>query len=410
MPLSDPAIKKVKPADKPYKMADGGGLYLLVTPAGGKLWRLKYRFGGKEKLLSLGAYPDLGLAEARARRDQAKKQLADGIDPGAAKQETKRAVLAASVNTFEAVAREWHAGKSKKWAKVTADKAMTHLQAYVFPEIGHMPVASVKAMHLLAMLRKIEMQGIAYTATRIREHCGQVFRYAVATGRAEDNPAAHLLGAIAKPATTHRPAITDRREFGEFLRVVRAADRFEPITRYALRFAMLTFVRSQEFRFARWEEIDFKAREWKVPAHRMKVGKTLPAHTVPLANQAIALLEELRDLTGHTPWLFPKAKGYGENEVISENSVGKMLNNLGYQGRQCAHGFRASARSILSEQGWSFEAMERQLDHKEANGTIAAYARAQHLPERRRMMQAWADTCDALENGGEVIPINGRAA
>jgi len=418
MPLSDPAIKKAKPGvtptgmvtDKPYKMADGGGLYLLVTPAGGKLWRLKYRFGGKEKLLSLGAYPDLGLADARARRDEAKKQLADGIDPGAAKQETKRVRLEANANSFEAVAREWHKQKARRWAHRTADKAMVHLQTYVFPEIGHLPVADVKASQLLAMLRKVESQGIAYTATRLREMCGQIFRYAVATGRAEDNPAAHLLGAMSKPATTHRPAITERREFGEFLRAVRAADRFEPITRFALYFAMLTFVRSQEFRFARWEEIDFKAREWKVPAHRMKVGKNLPAHTVPLSNQALALLEELRDLSGHTPWLFPKAKGYGENEVISENSVGKILNNLGYQGRQCAHGFRASARSILSEQGWSFEAMERQLDHKEANGTIAAYARAQHLPERRRMMQAWADTCDALETGGEVILLHGRTA
>jgi integrase len=169
-------------------------------------------------------------------------------------------------------------------------------------------------------------------------------------------------------------------------------------------------VRAQEFRFARWVEIDTDASEWKVPAKRMKVGKHLPAHTVPLATQTLKLLTELRELTGHTPYLFPKAKGYGENEVISENTVGKLLNNLGYQGRQCVHGFRASARSILSEQGWSVEAMERQLDHKESDGTVAAYARSQHLPERRRMMQAWADTCDALEAGGEVIPFHGKAA
>lgn len=410
MPLSDQACKKAKPEAKPYKLTDGGGLYLLVAPTGGKLWRLAYRFGGKQKTLALGAYPDVSLSNARERREEAKRQLAEGIDPGAAKQEAKRAERLASANSFEVVAREWHAGKAKRWAKNTADKAMTHLKTHVFPEIGALPITSVKASHLLAMLRKIEAQGIAYTATRIREHCGQIFRYAVATGRAEDNPAAHLLGAIQKPATTHRPAITDRREFGDFLRAVRAADRFEPITRFALYFALLTFVRSQEFRFARWEEIDWQAREWKVPAHRMKVGKTLPAHTVPLSNQAIALLEDLRNLTGHTPYLFPKSKGYGAEEVISENTVGKMLNNLGYQGRQCAHGFRASARSILSEQGWSFEAMERQLDHKEANGTIAAYARAQHLPERRRMMQAWADTCDALEQGADVIQLRPKTA
>jgi integrase len=404
MPLTDPAIKKAKPADKPYKLTDGGGLFLMVNQAG-KYWRMNYRFDGKQKTLSLGVFPDTSLASARQKRDDARKKLADGIDPGAAKQEAKLAAKTASANSFESIAREWHTGKSKRWAKVTADKAMTHLENYVFPEIGHLPVASVKASQVLAMLRKVESQGIAYTATRLREMCGQIFRYAVATGRAEDNPAAHLLGAMQKPATTHRPAITERREFGEFLRALRHAERFEPITRYALYFAMLTFVRSQEFRFARWDEIDLTAKEWKVPAHRMKVGKTLPAHTVPLSNQVIALLEELRDLTGHTPYLFPKSKGYGQNEVISENTVGKMLNNMGYQGRQCAHGFRASARSILSEQGWSVEAMERQLDHKEASGTVAAYARSQHLPERRKLMQAWADTCDALEKGADVIPL-----
>jgi integrase len=212
-----------------------------------------------------------------------------------------------------------------------------------------------------------------------------------------------------KPATTHRPAITERREFGQFLRDLREATGFDPVTRHAAYFALLTFVRAQEFRFAKWEEIDLTAREWKVPALRMKVGKTLPAHTVPLSRQALELLKGLQDLTGHTPYLFPKAKGYGENEVISENTVGKMLNNMGYQGRQCVHGFRASARSILSEQGWSTDAMERQLDHKEG-GTVAAYARSQHLPERRKMMQAWADTCDALETGADVIPFHGRSA
>lgn len=410
MPLTDQACKKAKPADKPYKLTDEKGLYLLVQPSGGKYWRLAYRFDGKQMTLALGVYPDVPLARAREKRDEARKLLADGINPGVARKEAKRAKDAANANSFEAVAREWHASKSKKWAKVTADKAMTHLGAYVFPEIGALPVSCVKASQLLAMLRKVESRGIAYTATRLREMCGQIFRYAVATGRAEDNPAAHLLGAMAKPATTHRPAITERREFGQFLRDLREATGFEPVTQHAAYFAMLTFVRAQEFRFARWEEIDWQAKEWKVPALRMKVGKTLPAHTVPLSSQAIALLEKLRDLTGHTPFLFPKAKGYGENEVISENTVGKLLNNMGYQGRQCVHGFRASARSILSEQGWSVEAMERQLDHKEANGTVAAYARSQHLPERRRMMQAWADTCDALEMGGEVIPLHGNAA
>lgn len=402
MALTDTAIKKAKPSEKPFKMTDGKGLYLLVNQTG-KYWRYNYRFGGKFKTLALGAYPDITLARAREKHAEARKLLADGIDPGAAKQEEKRALKLAHANSFEAVAREWHAGKSKRWAKVTADKAMTHLKAYVFPEIGHLPISEVRASQLLAMLRKVESQGIAYTASRLREMCGQVFRYAVATGRAEDNPAAHLQGAMQKPATTHRPAITERREFGMFLRDLRSAEGYDPVTQHACYFALYTFVRAQEFRYARWEEIDWGAKEWKVPAHRMKVGKSLPAHTVPLSRQAIALLKELRDLTGHTPYLFPKAKGYGSEEVISENTVGKMLNNMGYQGRQCVHGFRASARSILSEQGWSREAMERQLDHKEKDGTVAAYARSEHLPERGKMMQAWADTCDALEAGAEVL-------
>lgn len=408
MPLSDTTAKKAKARPTPYKLADEKGLYLLVNAAG-KYWRLDYRYGGKRKTLALGVYPDTSLARAREKRDEARRMLADDVDPGAAKREAKQAARVASVNSFEAVAREWHGNKSKRWAQVTADKAMTHLKSYAFPEIGHLPVGEVKASQLLAMLRKVEAQGIAYTATRLREMCGQIFRFAVATGRAEDNPAAHLLGAMQKPATKHRPAITERREFGQFLRDLRAAVNFDPVTRHAAYFALLTFVRAQEFRFARWEEIDWQAREWKVPGMRMKVGKGLPAHTVALSNQAVALLEELRNLTGHTPYLFPKAKGYGDGEVISENTVGKMLNNMGYQGRQCVHGFRASARSILSEQGWSVEAMERQLDHKEANGTVAAYARSQHLPERRRMMQAWADTCDALETGADVVPIHRKA-
>lgn len=409
MSLTDTAIRKAKPADRPFKLADEKGLHLLVNKAG-KYWRWNYRFSGKQKTLALGTYPDVTLARAREKLSDARQLLADGIDPAEAKQEAKMAMKIARANSFEAVAREWHAGKSKKWARVTADKAMTHLKAYIFPEIGPLPVASIKASQLLAMLRKVEARGIEYTASRLREMCGQIFRYAIATGRAEDNPAGHLRGAIVKPATTHRPAITDRREFGVFLRDLRAAEGYDPITRNACYFALFTFVRAQEFRFAKWEEIDWQAKEWKVPAKRMKVGKTLPAHTVPLSKQAVRLLQELKSLTGHTPYLFPKAKGYGDGEVISENTVGKMLNKMGYQGRQCVHGFRASARSILSEQGWSREAMERQLDHKERDETVAAYARAEHLPERRKMMQAWADTCDDLESGAEVIPLHGKAA
>ena len=409
MPLTDVSVRKATPAEKPYKLTDGEGLYLLVSTAG-KYWRFDYRHLGKRKTLALGTYPDVSLADARDKLKDARRLLANGTDPAEAKQEAKRAAKVAQANSFEAVAREWHGMKSKQWAKPTADKALTHLQDHVFPEIGHLPVSGVRPSQLLAMLRKVEAKGIGYTATRLREVCGQVFRYAVATGRAEDNPAAHLLGALHTPATTHRPAITDRREFGAFLREFREREgRVSPITMAACRFALLTFVRAQEFRFAEWAEIDWQAKEWKVPARRMKVGKHLPAHVVPLSRQALGLLARLKDLSGHTPYLFPKVAGYGEAEVISENTVGKLLNDMGYQGRQCVHGFRASARSIMSEQGFSRDALERQLDHKEKDGTVAAYARAEHLPERRRLMQAWADTCDALEGGAEVLQFPAKA-
>jgi integrase len=410
MPLTDVAIKKAKPKDKPYKLTVGGGLYVLIN-ATGKYWRYNYRRLGKFKTLALGTYPDVSLARAREKHVEARKMLADGADPGEHRKEVKQAALVAQANSFEAVAREWHSMKLKqKWTQSTADKTMAQLETYVFPELGRLPIASVKATQILAMLRKVEKKGIGYTAVRLREVCGQIFRYGVATSRAEDNPAAHLVGALHKPAVNHRPAITERREFGAFLRDLRDATGFDPMTRHAVYFALLTFVRAQEFRYAKWEEIDWQAKEWKVPAKRMKTGKALPAHTVPLSSQALALLRELQDLTGYSLYLFPKMKGYGDAEVISENTVGKMLNKMGYQGRQCVHGFRASARSILSEQGWNREAMERQLDHKETDSSVAAYARSEHLPERRKMMQAWADTCDALETGGEVVLLHGKTA
>ena len=407
--LTDTVIRKAKPTDKPYKLSDEKGLYLLVN-TGGKYWRFDYRFAGKRKTLALGVYPDVPLVRAREKRDEARQMIADGFDPAEAKQEKKRAAKVAQANSFEAVAREWLERMGKKWVESTTARVRSHLETHVFNEIGQLPIASIKASQLLAMLLKVEAKGIGYTAIRVRELCGQVFRYAIATGRAEDNPATHLVDALHKPPTTHRPAITDRREFGAFLRDLRAMEgRADPVTWRAAYFALLTFQRSQEFRHAEWAEIDWEAKEWRVPAQRMKVGKQLPAHVVPLSRQALEVLRKLQELTGYGRYLFPKMGGRGESKVISENTVGKLLNNAGYAGRQCVHGFRASARSILSEQGWSREAMERQLDHKEKDGTVAAYARAEHLPERRKMMQAWADTCDALETGAEIVQFPAKA-
>ena len=268
--------------------------------------------------------------------------------------------------------------KSTAWAKVTSDKILTHLESYLFPKLGANPIGSIKAQEVLETLRAVEKNGAVYTATRLREVCGQIFRFAIATGRAAYNPVADLKGALSNPVVTHRPALTERKDFAGFLRALKSYGSAAPVTLLATRFAMLTFVRSQELRFAKWEEIDSEANEWKVPARRMKVGKTLQSHTVPLSQQAIETLAKLKQLTGDCPYLFPSS--HGADRVISENTIGYLLNKMGYKDRQTLHGFRASARSLLSERGWSTAALERQLDHAERNKVVAAYARSERPP------------------------------
>lgn len=399
---------KLRTLTTPGKHADGGGLYLEVTAAGGRYWRWKYRYGGKEKRMAFGVYPAVGLKEARARRDEAKLTLSRGTDPGAEKKATKIKVSTEAANSFKAVALEWHAGKSKRWAAVTAAKTLTHLETDVFPALGTRPVSAVTPPELLAVLRKIEGRGAAYTATRLREICGSIFKFAIATGRATYNPAADLTGTIVKPKVKHRPAITDRREFGTFLRHLKNYDSADPLTLLATRLALLTFVRSQELRFAEWGEIDFEAKEWRVPAGRMKMGKGLSqAHIVPLSQQALDAFKAIKELTGHPRLVLPSYQG--EGRVMSENTIGILLKRMGYQDRQTLHGFRASARSLLSERGWSEAALERQLDHAERDAVVAAYARSQHLEERRKLMDDWGAFVAALEAGENVVPI-GKAA
>lgn len=406
MPLTDITIRKAKAKTSAYKLSDGGGMFLLVTPKGGKWWRISYRHEGKQKTISLGTFPEVSLGMARQLREDARKVIASGVDPSALRKVSERAKQVAEEQSFEFIADEWIAMKSKIWVESTTQKTQTHFREYVFPELGHRAIAELNAPDFLMMLRKVESRR-PYTAIRLREMCSQICRYAVATGRTIRNPVADLAGALQRPPVTHRPAITDRREFSKFLRDFSAAS-MNPITRAAARFAMLTMVRAQEFRYAKWEEIDWQAAEWRVPPKRMKTGKHLQAHIVPLAKQSLALLRDLQILTGYTPYLFPSAnRGDG---VISENTVGKALNDLGYQGRQCAHGFRATARSLLSEESWSEGALERQLDHKEKDGVKAAYARSEHLDERRRMMQSWADMLDAMEAGAPVVSLRRYAA
>jgi integrase len=411
MPLTDTAIRNAKAGKKPVKLFDGGGLFLLVTPTGGKWWRLKYRFGGKEKLLSLGTYPDVPLAGrkdkagtwidgARERRDRARTLLANGVDPGAARKAEKAAVGAAAASSFEAVAREWHTRRAGAWASATADTKLARLEADVFPEIGQRPIAELLAPELLKVLRKIEKRGAHEVTRRVRQIMGQVFRYAIATGRAERDPAADLRDALEATKPVHRAALTDKKAVGALLRAV-AGYEGEPVTRAALALAPLVFVRPGELRSAEWTEIDLDDSTWRIAAQRMKMKD---AHIVPLSRQAVAILRELRELTGHTTLVFPSIRSRAR--PMSENTLNAALRRLGYtKDEMTAHGFRTVASTLLHELGWPRDVIERQLAHAERNAVRAAYNRAEHLPERRKMMQAWADYLDGLATGADVVPM-----
>jgi integrase len=397
MPLSAVACTNAKAGSKPLKMADAGGLYLLVNQAG-KYWRYDYRFAGKRKTMALGVFPAVSLADARKKLTAAKEDLSAGVDPMGKRHAQKRQALQDAENSFERLARDWLAMKARKWSADTLRRTTKQFEDHLFPALGHRPATSITPPELLMELRKVSGK-VAYTATRLRECCGGVFRFGIATGRANDDPAADLRGALEQPATTHRPALTAPREFGQFLRDLKAFKTADVLTLLATRLALLTFVRSQELRFARWEEIDTEARVWRIPAARMKMAKgSNQAHIVPLSQQAVETLAEIRELSGFTPVLFPN--NHGADGFMSENTIGRMLWRMGYKDRQTLHGFRASARSLLSERGWSVAALERQLDHAERSKVVAAYARSEHLDERRRIMEDWGRLVQVLECGG----------
>ena len=404
MALTDTFVTKVKHTGKPTgdKYTDGDGMYLLVKAAG-KYWRMDYTYANKRKTIAFGVYPAVALSKARHRRVRARELLATGIDPSVAKKMEQSEREALSVNTFKAVALEWHAMKEKGCAANTSKKRLTQLENHIFPAIGNRPVAEVKPPEVLAMLKGVVANGTAYTAGRLREICGQVFRYAIQTGKATYDPAAAMRGAIEKHTVNHRPALTTRREFGEFVRDLRDTTRADLLTKLCARFGLLTWTRPKELRQARWDQFDMDAAEWRIPAIEMKTGKHLQAHTVALSAQAMAILPELRKLSGHTDRLFPS--GGNSGGVISENTINNLFRRMGYIDKQSHHGLRASARSLLSERGWSTEALERQLDHKEANKAVAAYARSQHLDERRRFMADWGALVATLEVGDNIIPI-----
>ncbi len=400
MALTDTAARSAKPGDKPFKLADEKGLFLLVHPNGSKYWRLKYRFAGKEKVLALGVYPEVRLAEARERRDQARKNLANGIDPSTAKRLSKQAVTLAHENSFEAVAREWFAKYSPGWAASHGDKIIRRFERDVFPWIGSRPIGEINAPELLTVLRRIEIRGALETAHRAHQNCGQVFRYAVATGRAERDPSHDLRGALPPTKERHHPSITDPKAIGALLRAIEGYQGAF-VTKCALRLAPLLFVRPGELRKAEWCEIDLDKAEWRIPAEKMKMRAV---HIVPLSAQAVATLRELHPLTGSGKHVFPGARN--RNRPMSENTVNAALRRLGYsKDDMTGHGFRSMASTILNEQGWNRDAIERQLAHGERDSIRAAYNYAEHLPERREMMQHWSNYLGALMSGGQILPL-----
>ena len=404
MPLTDTAIRNAKARAKPFRLADARGLYLEMAPAGGKWWRLKYRFGGKEKRLSLGVYPDVSLGMARERRDSARKLLADGVDPSANRKAQNAAKVERAANSFETVAREWYAKFAPGWVAGHGEKIIRRLERDIFPWIGAKPIAEVTAPELLKAIRRIEERGANETAHRAMQNCGQVFRYAIATGRAERDISADLRGALAPAKGKHHAAITEPKGLAPLLRAMHGYEGALP-TRTALQLAPLLFVRPGELRKAEWAHIDLDHGEW-----RYLVTKTSTEHIVPLARQAVEMLRELQPLTGAGRYVFPGARS--EARPMSDVTLTAALRRLGYTGDQATvHGVRATARTILDEVlGFRPDLMEHQLAHavKDPNGR--AYNRTAHLSARRDMMQKWADYLDQLRAGAAVIPMKPRAA
>jgi integrase len=385
--LSDAKVRNAKPGAKPYKVSDGEGLFLLVAATGSKYWRLKYFFAGREKLLALGVYPEVSLGDAREHRAQARKILAAGNDPGVVKKETKRLIQLKDKNTFEAVAREWHEQQRHKWVPHYSTCVLNRLAAYIFPNMGSRPIADVSAQELLLHLRVVEKNGALDLAQRIMQSCGQIFMYAIVTGRAERNPVPDLRGALKTPVKTHH-AHLKAADLPEYLKKLESYDGGLE-TKLALKMLLLTFVRTTELRAAEWPEIDFDKAEWRIPAERMKMKEL---HIVPLSSQAVIVLRELQKHTGNRKYLFPNQ--HNLLTFMSENTMLYALYRMGYHSRTTGHGFRSTASTILNEHGFQPDVIERQLAHCERNKVRAAYNHAQYLPERRKMMQWWADYLD----------------
>ncbi|EAP0313187.1 integrase [Salmonella enterica] len=398
MALTDIKVRTVKPADKPFKLTDGEGMHLLVNPNGSKYWRLQYRFSGKQKMLALGVYPMVSLAEARKRRDAAKKLVSDGIDPSQKKKEDK--IEESGSLTFEAVARDWHASCSKKWSESHSERVLKSLVDNLFSALGQRKISELKTRDLLAPIKVVEASGRYEVASRLQQRTTAIMRFAVQNGLLDYNPAQDMAGAVAVAKRVHRPALN-------FERIPELLDRIEcfngrKLTKLAVELTLLVFIRSSELRFARWKEIDFKNALWTIPAEREPLmgvkysyrgSKMRSPHLVPLSRQALKVLEEIKHISGDNELVF--IGDHQPDRPMSENTVNKALRSMGYDTKTevCGHGFRAMACSALIESGlWSRDAVERQMSHQERNNVRAAYIHlVEHLHERRLMIQWWGD-------------------
>ena len=393
MSLTALAVSKAKPRAKQYKLTDGRGLCLLITPSGGRYWRFQYRFGGRWKSLALGVYPDVSLAKARDKREHARELLADGVDPVAHRNQLAAEAELEAMSTFRIVAQEWLDKREREGlGEVTLAKARWLLE-FAYPALGHRKIGSIKTLELLAVLRSVEARGRYESARRLRSVCGRIFRYAIATGRAEHDLTANLRDALTTPKVRHLAAITDKAKVGPLLRAI---DGFEGhiVTRAALRLAPHVFVRPGELRHAEWKEFDFEQCVWSIPAPKMKMRR---AHRVPLSRQSIQILQEVRELTGHWQYVFPGF--HSPRRPMSENTLNVALRRLGYAREEMtSHGFRAMASTLLNETGkWQPDAIERQLAHAETDSVRRAYSRGEYWEERVEMMQQWSDYLDALK-------------
>jgi integrase len=395
--LTDPKIRQAKSADKPYKLFDGGGLFLLVQPGGAKLWRLKYRFGGKEKLLAIGSYDKgLPLKKAREARDKARDQLTEGIDPGVLKKKEKHAEREQAENTFWAMALNWVETYGARWTESHRARVIASLEADAFPALGNLPIQEITPPMVLSVIRAVESRGALDVASRVLQRTSAIFRYAIQTGRATYNPAADMKGVLKTRKVEHRTTIS-RDELPDFLKKLDSYSG-DPVTKLALRLIVLTFVRTGELRGARWEEFNVEQREWRIPAERMKMGSP---HLVPLSPQSLAVLEELKPLTGHLDLLLPGQRD--QEKPISENTLLYALYRLGYHKRATVHGFRALASTILNESGFRPDVIERQLAHAERNKIRAAYHRSEYLEERQKMMDWWGKCIESMASEQKVV-------